>query len=154
MTAVRGWPRSDLDLAAELRRHVDELTAKCIGLQREIAIRDDRVAAVEQQVREGNAEREVLRKTLLGEADLADAQCESPDVRGASWWKGAWREVRRHNAELNLRIQKLERWLDESGREATGLQTERDTAREEIGQLTRQLELARAGERCDSREVD
>lgn len=154
MSVTRGWPRSDLDIAAELRRQLDELTAKNIALAREVAIRDERVAAVERQVAEGNAEREVLRQTLLGEAALAEAQHEPPEKRGPGWWRAACGEATRHRAELMLRVHQLERWCREHGVEATRLQTELTAERDRTGLLTRQLELARMGERCDSREVD
>lgn len=87
-----------------------------------------------------------LRTTLLGEAEVADAERELPERKGSAWWMSAWREVTRQRNEMLARVQTLEVWLKESGEEATRLQTELTDRIREIGELTRALDLARAGE--------
>lgn len=148
MTAARGFPLVDLDIIAELRRKCDESAAKRVHLEHEIALRDARIRMLEQDVIKGlRDDLDAIRQTLIGTAELAEAEGEPADKRGAAWWRGAWREVTRHRSELILRMQQLERWHLEHGAEATRLQRDLDVARQEIGELTRQLDLARDGER-------
>lgn len=147
---IGALPAADhIDIAAELRRQLDDGAAKRVELEHKLAGRDQRIRELERVIAEGHEERKALRSTLLGEAELAEAQAEPHEKRGSAWWHAAWREVSRHRAELLLRVGQLERWTREGGLEATRLQTELTAARKEIGQLTRQLELARSGERCD-----
>lgn len=93
------------------------------------------------------AERDAMSQTLLGEAGLADAEHEAPERKGSAWWMAAWREVSRHRTELLARVQQLEGWLRASGEEASRLQRELAARDQEIGELSRQLDLAREGER-------
>lgn len=104
------WPI--LDIAAALRSQLDEERAKSSELA---------------------AERDALRSTLMGEAELAESQHEPHETRGSAWWRAAWREVSRHRSELLHRVQQLEGWSLEHGAEAMRLQTERDIARHEHG---------------------
>ena len=53
-----------------------------------------------------------------------------------------------------LRRQQLNGWLLESGKEATQLQRDLTAAREVIGNLERQLDLARSGEQAPVAEED
>jgi len=134
MTAhPRQWPIADVDLVALLRRQLDE----------------SRVRIGELEI-----ERDALKATLLGEAVVADSEGEDPNVRGATWWWECWRYVSEHRSVLLRRVQQLEQWCQEHGKELTKLQTDLGKARDDVGVLTRQLDLARSGERCDSREVD
>lgn len=149
------WPRSDLDIASELRRQLDEAIAKRADLERTLAIRDERIAQLERDIIPGmREESDALRRTLLGEAELAEAQAEPDDVRGPGWWRMAWREISRHRSELIHRVQQLNGWLLESGKEATQLQRDLTAAREVIGNLERQLDLARSGEQAPVAEED
>lgn len=114
-------------------------------------------AELRRQLSEASSDRDALRQTLIGEGDLAASQNERALKRGAVWWMNAFTEVSRHRKELLTRNAQLERWLKESGAEATALQRIVAARDREIGELARALELARSGERCScctSREVD
>lgn len=133
-------PVSDLDIAAELRRQLEESRAKVAELEALLA--EAKVA-----IDEGRAVLQVAAEQVAGILD-ADTR---PD-RWSRFWFAAWGNANRLHADAMMRIIKLEKWLRESGDEATRLQTALSTADEEIGALTRALDLARAGERCT--EVD
>ena len=152
MTRVCGLPVVDIDIITELRRQLDEAHGKRAELERTIAARDQRIREVEHTFGGLNEQIEELRTALLTEAEAA-AESGEADEKPSRFWFSSWTNSNRRNAQLLLENVKLRRWLDESGREATKLQGERDAARDQIGRLTRQLELARAGERCDRREV-
>jgi chromosome segregation ATPase len=111
------WP-GVVDLVAELRGQLDQALATNAEL---------------------TAELQALRATLLGEAVIAEDEREVPERRGSAWWRAAWREVTRHRAELTRRVQQLEGWLLDGGREATQLQAELHRCREQNGELARQL---------------
>lgn len=122
-------PSSMIDVAAELRRQLDEAHAKNAELA---------------------AERDALRTTLIGEAALAESQHEPDEQRGSAWWRSAWREVSRHRSELLRRVQQLEGWSLEHGAEAMRLQTELDVARHEHGLAAAMLDATQ--ERVDDLE--
>jgi DNA repair exonuclease SbcCD ATPase subunit len=121
MTArAQAWPAGPVAVVlevSELRRLVDEQRIRIAELE---------------------AERDSLRATILGESVVAD-QGENPERKGAAWWHRSWREVTRHRDELLARVQKLETWLLESGREAEDLQRELERSREQNGGLARLL---------------
>lgn len=150
MTANRPsyWPPSDLDIAAELRRQLDEAVAKNVKLQREVEQADQRNAQLAGVNDELQRQVEDMRRVLLGTAeDIANDGRE--EERGPAFWFASWTNGNRRNAELMLQQAKQAKWLLEHGQEAARLQTALDLARNEIGELTRALDLARAGERCD-----
>jgi septal ring factor EnvC (AmiA/AmiB activator) len=90
-------------------------------------------------------ERDELRIALVARAEpFADAGEEAASAVTCRFFFAAWKNGNRRCAELQLETVKLRKWLDESGREATRLQTERDVAREEIGLLTRKLAATEA----------
>lgn len=99
----------------------------------------DRLDTAIIRIADLEAERDSLRTTLLGEAEVADAEREIPERKGSAWWMAAWREVSRHRTELLHTVQRLEGWLLDSGKEAARLQTELDRAREQNAGLARQL---------------
>jgi len=121
MPIEKQWPAQALDIAAELRRQLDEATAKHAELESTIA---------------------ELRDVLQGKAeqlsDEPDAQAR--EARGSRFWYSAWTNAKRHAAQLNLRIVKLEGWALEHGEEAAKLQTALLRSQEENGELTRRLE--------------
>lgn len=145
MARPQEWPVIAVDVAAELRRQLDDASGKRVELEARIAAQDARIKALEEQLAE-------LRSALQVAADqLAPAADVRPD-RWSRFWFAAWGNANRLHGDAMMRIIKLEKWLRESGEEATRLQTALSTADEEIGALTRALDLARAGERCT--EVD
>lgn len=113
-----------------------------------------RIAMFEGEVATLRADNDALRRTLLGEAELADAQSEPEEARGPGWWRACWREVSRERSELRVRVKSLEDWLLESGKEATQLQRDLDAARQVIGNLERQLDLARTGAPVEADDQD
>jgi len=112
-------PGAIFSACVELRAELDEARAQIVVL---------------------TTERDALRKTLIGEAVIADTEREVPERKGSAWWMSAWREVSRHRTELAHRVQQLEAWLLESGREASRLQTELDGLRDQNGGLARLLD--------------
>lgn len=154
-TGTHRWPRTDLDLAAALRSQLDQSIAKRVELEHKLAERDQRIAQIERDVIPGlRAEADALRATLLGEAEIAEAENEPDGARAPGWWRAAWREVSRHRSVLLMQVQQRDRWLLEGGKEATQLQRDLTAAREVIGKLERQLDLARSGERAPVAEAD
>lgn len=132
------WPVLATDVATELRRQLDASFEVRAELDRQISIRDWHIVALQQQIAESEVERQILRGTLVGEAELADAFGD-PYQRGTEYWHTAWKEVSRHRSELLVRVQQLERWLLDAGAESNQLQRELDRSREQNAGLARQL---------------
>ena len=115
------WPEQAIDIAAALRRQLDEATAKRSELEATIA--------------ELSADLQGKAEQLSDEPDAL-----AREAQGSRFWYSAWTNANRHNATLSLRIVKLEGWAMEHGQEATKLQAELAAARDEIGELSRRLE--------------
>lgn len=135
---VLALPRTTTDVAA-LRRQLDEERR---DRQRERESADERNAKLHALTIEQQRQIEDLQRVLINHAD------DIIKERGVSFWAKAFDASRQRNAKLLLEIDRHKRWHLEDGREAERLQAlvaERD---QEIGELTRALDLARAGERC------
>lgn len=138
--SARPLPRTDLDIAAELTRQLDESDARNAKL-------DSANGELQRQV-------EDLRRVLLGMAEDLSEQERPWELRGSQFWFASWANSNRIRGQLTIELEKHKQWHAEHGEEATRLQSQLAARDKEIGELTRGLHLARAGERCDSAEVD
>lgn len=152
--AAAGWPMSDLDVAAALRSQLDELTAKLDRVHREREKVDERNTQLLRAHTELNRQIDDLRRVLVGTAEDLAEEHDPEKQRSRIFWQSAFQASNKTRAELMLRVTTLQRWLREQGEESTRLQTKLLVAENEIGELTRALDLARSGERCDSSEAD
>ena len=143
----REWPIADLDVAAELRRQLDEAFAQHANLQSDLRLMARRDAEQLKVIAEQQAELGRLRKALIGEGEIAESENEPEGRHGEMWWRAVAREANADRGAKALRIAKLEQWLMDAGKEATKLQTRVAELERELGELTRQLNLSRDGER-------
>lgn len=145
MTAL---PRTMTDIAAALRHQLDESERKRDIDRHERESADARNAKLHAENIELRRQVDEARALLISSAD------DFVRVRRTSFLARAYYESRMLNAQLRLDIETHKRWHLEHGAEAGRLQETIAARDQEIGELTRALDLARAGERCDTTEVE
>lgn len=129
-------PRTTTDIAAVLRRELDESEYKRGELQRQVEGADLRNAKLHAENVELQRQVDEVRGLLISSADDFVSQ------RRTSFLAKAYHESRMLNAQLRLDIEKHKRWHLEHGQEAGRLQSEIAAARDENGKLTRLLEAS------------